>query len=111
MRREQTNRKETIRWDKIGPKEKRNKREKRGKPRKKMRKKKSDRGEANEKIEREREIEREKKRGDFPSFPMVGARWSEKKSRSTHRELHVGTKILEFRQAPRGREFSYFDYF
>ena len=33
-----------------------------------------------------------------------------KQSRSTHRELCVGTKILVFRQTPRGREFSYLCY-
>ena len=42
---------------------------------------------------------------------MVGARRSAKKSRSTHRELRVGTKILEFRQTPLGREFSYLNFF
>ena len=38
------------------------------------------------------------------------ARRFEKKSQSTHRELHVDTKILEFHKTPLGREFSYFDY-
>ena len=41
----------------------------------------------------------------------IGFRWSKRQSRSTHRELCVGTKILEFRQTPRGREFSYLGYF
>ena len=41
----------------------------------------------------------------------IGFLQSKKQSRSTHRELRVGTKILEFRQTPRGREFSYFEYF
>ena len=41
----------------------------------------------------------------------VGFRQSKKKSRSTHRELRLGTKILEFRQTPRCREFSYLEYF
>ena len=41
----------------------------------------------------------------------IGFRPSKRKSRSTHQELRVGTKILEFRQSPRGREFSYFGYF
>ena len=54
---------------------------------------------------------RGKKKGDFPGVLTVGAQWSEKKSRSTYRELRVGTKILEFRQTLLGREFSYFDYF
>ena len=41
----------------------------------------------------------------------VGFRRSKRQSRSTHKELRVGTKILEFRQTPRGREFSYLGYF
>ena len=41
---------------------------------------------------------------------IVGFSQSKRQSRSTHRELCVGTKILEFRQTPRGKEFSYFDY-
>ena len=41
----------------------------------------------------------------------VGFHQSKRQSRSTHRELRVGTKILEFHQTPRGREFSYFGYF
>ena len=41
----------------------------------------------------------------------LGFRRSRRQSRSTHRELCVGTKILEFRQTPRGREFSYLGYF
>ena len=41
----------------------------------------------------------------------IGFRWSKRQSRSTHRELCVDTKILEFRQTPRGREFSYLGYF
>ena len=52
-----------------------------------------------------------KKKGDFLGVLTVGARRSEKKSRSMHRELRVGTKILEFHQTPLGREFSYFGYF
>ena len=42
---------------------------------------------------------------------IIGFRRSKRKSRSMNRELCVGTKILEFRQTPRGREFSYFEYF
>ena len=42
---------------------------------------------------------------------IVGFRQSKKQSRATHRELRVGTKILEFRQTSRGREFSYLGYF
>ena len=41
----------------------------------------------------------------------VGFHQSKRQSRSTHRELRVGTKILEFCQTPRGREFSYLGYF
>ena len=41
----------------------------------------------------------------------VGFIRSRRQSRSTHRELHVGTKILAFCQTPRGREFSYLCYF
>ena len=42
---------------------------------------------------------------------IVGFRRTKRENRSTHQELRVGTKILEFRQTPRGREFSYFEYF
>ena len=42
---------------------------------------------------------------------IVGFRRSKRQSSSTHRELRVGTKILEFRQTPRDREFSYLCYF
>ena len=63
----------------------------------------------------EREREREKKIFSLISKiyenQTVGFCQSKRQSRSTHRELRVGTKILEFRQTPRGREFSYFDYF
>ena len=37
----------------------------------------------------------------------IGFYRSKRQSRSTHRELRVSIKILEFRQIPRGREFSY----
>ena len=37
----------------------------------------------------------------------IGFHRSKMQSRSTHRELRVGTKILEFCHTPRGREFSY----
>ena len=60
------------------------------------------------KSDRERE---RKENGDFLGVLMVEARRSEKKSRSMHRELRVGTKILEFCQTLRGREFSYLGYF
>ena len=69
-----------------------------------------------EERERERERERKGKRGfSFLSKiygnQTVGFCQSKRQSRSTHRELRVGTKILEFRQTPRGREFSYLGYF
>ena len=41
----------------------------------------------------------------------ISFRRSKRQSRSTHRELCVGTKILEFHQTPRGREFFYLSYF
>ena len=41
----------------------------------------------------------------------VGFRRSKRQSWFTHRELHLGTKILAFRQTPKGREFSYLCYF
>ena len=47
-----------------------------------------------------------KKKGDFLVVPIVRARQSEMKSRSTQQGLRVGTKILEFRQTQQGREFS-----
>ena len=40
----------------------------------------------------------------------VGFYRSKRQIQSTHRESRVGTKILEFRQNPRGREFSYLGY-
>ena len=41
----------------------------------------------------------------------VGFRRGRRQSRSTQRELRMGTKILVFRQTLRGREFSYLCYF
>ena len=38
-------------------------------------------------------------------------RFMEIELRSTHRELSVRTKILEFRQTQRGRKVSYLEYF
>ena len=67
-------------------------------------------------LERE-EREREREKDFFLLLSKIygnwiaGFRWSKRQSRSTHRELHVGTKILEFRQTSRGREFSYLGYF
>ena len=57
--------------------------------------------------ERERERERGKKKlflSKIYGNRTVGFRWSKRQSQSTHQELRVGTKILEFRQTPRGRE-------
>ena len=42
----------------------------------------------------------------FPDDRSVGSGQSKRRSWSTHRELHVGTKISGFRQTPRGRSFS-----
>ena len=58
-------------------------------------------GEQTEMENEKRERERKEKKGFF--------RFSQ--SRSTHRELCVGIKILEFHYTPRGREFSYLEYF
>ena len=41
---------------------------------------------------------------------IIGFRRSKRQSRSMHQELCVGTKILEFRRTPQGREFSYLEY-
>ena len=41
----------------------------------------------------------------------VGFRRNKRQSLSTHQELRMGTKILAFRQTPRGKEFSYLCYF
>ena len=41
----------------------------------------------------------------------VGFRQSKRQNRSTHQELRMGNKILEFRQTPQGKEFSYLGYF
>ena len=41
---------------------------------------------------------------------IVDFRGRKSQSRSTHQELRVDTKILEFRQTLQGREFSYFEY-
>ena len=50
--------------------------------------------------EREREMGERNKKGDFPSILTIEPRQSESKSRSTHHELRVDTKIMEFRQNP-----------
>ena len=41
----------------------------------------------------------------------IGFHRSKRQSSSMHREQCIGIKILEFRQTPRGREFSYLCYF
>ena len=62
--------------------------------------------------ERERgEKYREKLLSKIDENRIVGFCRSKRQSRSTHRELSMGTKILEFRQTPQGREFSYLGYF
>ena len=70
--------------------------------------------------EKGEEREREREKGKIKYFSLlskiyrnrnVGLRRSKRQSRSMHRELHMGTKILEFCQTPRGREFSYLEYF
>ena len=64
-----------------------------------------------------REASREREKKGFLLLSMisggrtVGFRPSKRESYFTQRELRVGTKILEFRQTLRGREFSYLDYF
>ena len=69
-------------------------------------------GEAKNESERKERERKEKKY--FSLLSKIYENWtvdfrrSKRKSRSTHRELRVGTKILEFRQTPRGREYSYF---
>ena len=74
---------------------------KKRKERKKRKENMRERRERSKRRERKREREKgEKKKGDFLGVPTVGARRSKKKSRSTHRQLRVIIKILEFRQAP-----------
>ena len=62
---------------------------------------------------REREREREEKKSFLSKIyrnRIVGFRRSKRQSWCMHRELRVDTKILEFRQTPRGKEFSYLSY-
>ena len=68
---------------------------------------------AGEKARRRREVRSEKLKllSKIYANRTVGFCQSKRQSRSMHRELRVGTKILEFRQTLRGREFSYIDYF
>ena len=62
--------------------------------------------------ERERRgVEREKLISKIYGNHTVCFRRRKRQSHSTHRELRMGTKILEFRQTPRGSEFSYLGYF
>ena len=70
------------------------------KKRKKRKKGEQTREREKNQIEREREKGEREKKGDFPGISIVESRRFESKSRSTHRGLHVGTKILEFRQTP-----------
>ena len=67
--------------------------------------------------ERRREREKGKKKNIFSLLSKiygnrtVGFCRNKRQSRSTHKELRVGTKILEFCQTPQGKEFSYLGYF
>ena len=58
-----------------------------------------------------RGVEREKLISKIYGIWTVGFRRRKRQSRSTHQDLRVGTRILELRQTPRGREFSYLVYF
>ena len=64
-----------------------------------------------ERVREKRRVEREKLLSKIYGIRTIGFHWGKRQSRSTHRELRVGTKILEFRQTPRGREFSNLGYF
>ena len=67
--------------------------------------------------EREREREREREIFFLSLISKIYENWTvgfrrnKRQSSCTHRELRLGTKILKFRQTPRGREFSYLGYF
>ena len=65
--------------------------------------------------EREREKKKEKKGFSLLSKiygdRTVSFHRSKRQSSSMRQELRMDTKIREFRQTPRGREFSYFNYF
>ena len=74
-----------IQWDKEG---------KEGKQGEEKRK--TNKEEEKGKTDRERGRKKEKENGDFLGFSMVETRRSEKKSRSTHHGLRMGTKIFEF---------------
>ena len=67
-----------------------------------------------ERKKREREREKGKKISLVSKIyenRTIGFSQSKRQTRSTHRELRVGTKILEFCQTPRGKKFSYLGYF
>ena len=79
-----------------------------------------EKGEGKQKVKRGRKRAEREKREKKKGLPLLfkiyenrtlGFRRNKRKSRSTHRELRMGIKILEFRQTPRCREFSYLDYF
>ena len=77
----------------------------------KKEKKKEMRGRGKERRNEQREGERKGKMGFSLLYKIYGDRAvgfyrGKKQSRSTHRELRMGTKILKFRQTPQGREFS-----
>ena len=61
--------------------------------------------------EREERVEKEKLLSKIYGIRTIGFRRSKRQSWSSHRELRVDTKILKFRQTPRGREFFYLVYF
>ena len=68
---------------------------------------------------RERKTDREREEEKWAStFSLRSAeirfgdfRQGKKQSLSTRREFRLGTRIWDFRQTLRGKEFSYFDYF
>ena len=66
--------------------------------RKRKTNKKGERGKTDRERERKRGRKRQKENGDFPGFSTVETPRSEKKIRSMHCGLRVGTKIFEFRQ-------------
>ena len=66
---------------------------------------------------RVRERKRERGKGKKSFFSkiyenrIVDFHRSKRQSQSMHRELHMGIKILEFHQTPRGKEFFDLGYF
>ena len=73
---------------------------------------KEEKREENKKKERGGNEKREKRKRGFHILSKIYGDWavdfrrSKKQSRSTQRELRISTKIKEFCQTPRGREFS-----